>query len=66
MTAPGSLLDAALGEWHFRERHSTHVEASPADCYRALRELTAPEVRTLAPLMALARAAGEGHSARAA
>jgi hypothetical protein len=53
MTATGSLLQAVIPEWHFAERHAADVAASQEACFAAIRDLTAPEVRTLAPLLAV-------------
>ena len=37
-------LDRAMPAWQFRERHRIHVEASPADAYRAILAVTADEI----------------------
>jgi hypothetical protein len=52
-TTTGSLLEAVIPEWQFAEHHSIDVAAAPQDCFAAIRELTAPEVRALAPLLAV-------------
>jgi len=39
-----SELDRGLPEWHFRERHATHVHASPERVFAAVREVTLAEM----------------------
>ena len=46
-------LDRWLPAWHFAETHATRVRAPAPVVYRALREVTAGEIRFLRPLMAL-------------
>jgi hypothetical protein len=48
-----SLLDALIAEPQFSEHHECAVAASPAATYDAVRSVTALEVRTLVPLMAI-------------
>ena len=39
-----SELDRALPEWHFRERHTTRVNATPERVFAAVREVTLAEM----------------------
>jgi hypothetical protein len=48
-----SLLEEALPEYDVNEVHSTWVDAPPAAVWAAVRNVTPPEIRLLAPLMAL-------------
>jgi hypothetical protein len=43
-------LDRYLPEYHFVERHATHVRAPAAAVYRAIHELTGDELRLARPL----------------
>jgi hypothetical protein len=42
-----------MPRWDFNEVHSVEIAAGPADTFEAIREVTALDVRTLVPLMAL-------------
>lgn len=48
-----TLLDEALPEWHFRERHATRVEAPPERVFAAIREVTLAEMPVARTLMRL-------------
>ncbi len=50
---PSSLLDALIAEPEFSEHHECDVAAPPASTYAAIREVTALDIRPLAPLMAV-------------
>jgi hypothetical protein len=39
-----TLLDDVLPEWHFRERHRRHVDATPERVFAAVREVTLEEM----------------------
>jgi hypothetical protein len=50
-----TLLDRFAPSWHFRERHHLTVRAAPDQAYRALRAVTAREVRLFRTLVWLRR-----------
>src|SRR6185436_18370388 len=45
VAAVRSDLDRALPAWQFRERHRTHVNASPESVDRAIRAVSADDIR---------------------
>jgi hypothetical protein len=60
-----SLIDSAMPEYHVQEFHSEMVHATPEHVYRALRKTTFADVKTLAVLMRIRRAAaGHFHASR--
>jgi hypothetical protein len=48
-----TLLDQALPEWHFRERHSQRVDAAPERVFRAIDEVTLGEMPVARALVRL-------------
>lgn len=46
-------IDRFMPEYDFHERHETRVRATPEAVYRALREVTPREIRSLGTLMAI-------------
>ena len=66
--ASATRLDAFLPEYQFAERHETRVRATPAAVYRAIRTVTAGEIRSFRLLTWIRRGGrrGGGESTRAA
>ena len=50
-----TLLDAAVPQWQFRERHKIKIEASPDRIFDAIRKVTAREIFLFRTLTAIRR-----------
>ena len=50
-----SHLDEAVPRWDFRERHATHIDASPERVFAAIRSVTAREIALFRTLTAVRR-----------
>ncbi len=48
-------LDIAVPRWHFRERHATHVAASPEAVFTAIRAIRAEDIFLFRSMVAIRR-----------
>lgn len=60
VTSATSVLDETLPQWHFHEVHRRHVDAPPEVTWRAMRDVTANEIRLFGLLTWIRRGGRKG------